>query len=573
MKCYCSRRAYHSKFIDYSIWVFHNGSDWTRRRIDKVAAATLKLNSFSQHGTASLLSQAPDDTAWHFMEMPLQNSALPSSTRAVDDTLGERGSSGNDTEVADRNTNRVLGRKSSLPFLTSGNFSTFQRDTFPGALRRCFSAVHNSIGELREENVDGNTPPGNHQVQMGSTIEDQSVNMPELVRKINCTLSSDNWEEALDQLELSTPLIAEVIRRQGSVNRALEFFEWVRDRRCFQHSARTYKVMLYKLMSSKDSKSKKLETINQLINQCLTDGFSPGVTIHTNLVDAYCRAGNLEGASEHMRLMEVHGCPPNVVTYSSMINGFIRARRVDCALKLLEEMESKNCEPNVVTYSAVIHGLVKDRRMREAWKVFDKMKDRGCVPNLITYSCIIDGLANLGQYEEISSLVDEMRQAGCTPNLFIYSILINYCVKVGTLDRAWELFSRMKEDGLTPNLFIFTPIISSLGKAGELEQAQRLLKEMVACGCYPDVVTFSALIVGLMKAGKWEEACQILADMDRYNCPPNTKTYSSLIAGLVKLGEITKAESLMQEMIARGYMPPFILRQVFEKRAVEPVEA
>ncbi|KAG6557607.1 hypothetical protein Mapa_000884 [Marchantia paleacea] len=518
--------------------------------------------------------------------------SVPSATGRVVDGTGEKcralpvDSFASCTEPARNKNHEGLGRKGSLGSLTSGGFSCLQQEQIFKAqpLRRPLSGYH-TIKNPVEANVDSTSSLGSglraeggmSQMQEGLTVADESATFGLTLKIINDMLSSPGWEEALEKMEVqfSTHTVFEIMRRQPNVNRTFEFFKWVKEKKGFQHTARTYKIMLHRLMSFRDFKRKNLGTVRNVIQQSLEDGFSPGVTIHTFLIDGYCQVGNMDDALKHLNLMEMNGCPPNVVTYSALISGFVRVGRIDDALKVLDEMEAKNCEANVVTYSALIHGLVKDtRRLSEAWTLFEKMKMKGCAPNLITYTCLTDGLAKAGHFEEVNSLLAEMLESGCTPNLFIYATLINYFVKVGKLSRAWHLFHRMKEDGLVPNLFVFTPIISSLGKAGEWESAQVLLEEMRACGCHPDMVAYSALIAGLVKAGRWEEGCKVLEEMQRYGCVPTERTYSPLIEGLVKVGEVSKAEELFEEMIAKGCQPTSVIRLALSKRPVpEPTEA
>ncbi|CAM6095673.1 unnamed protein product [Calypogeia fissa] len=397
--------------------------------------------------------------------------------------------------------------------------------------------------------VDAAVPNGTQERMAEQPFVHQIV-----VKQINELLSQEGWESALDQLNLHLcpQVVSDVIRRQPNVSTALSFFQWTKRQQGFHHTGRTYKAILQKLMSHQDFMSRNLDTFHLIMDESLQNGWSPGVTIHTYLIDGYCKRGRVDEAFAHFDEMVSHGCAPNVVTYSSLIGGLLKVGRIQGALDLLDKMEENKCYPNVVTYSVIINGLIKHHQLEEAWKIFERMKKEGCTPNLITYSTLIDGVAKERKFEEVSKLLDQMRETRCTPSLFIYGTVINYFVKAGKLEQAWALFFEMKKNGLEPNLFVYTPLVTSLGKAGNWEQAQELLKEMKLRNCAPDVITYSALIAGLVQAGKWKEGVKVLDQMEANGCYPNEVTYTILIDGLVKARQADIAQALFKRMVANG---------------------
>lgn len=56
-------------------------------------------------------------------------------------------------------------------------------------------------------------------------------------------------------------------------------------------------------------------------------GLHPNVVVYTAMMNAYGRAGDIDGAEEIWREMKMAGCVPSALSYTGLINAYARHGR------------------------------------------------------------------------------------------------------------------------------------------------------------------------------------------------------------------------------------------------------
>lgn len=65
------------------------------------------------------------------------------------------------------------------------------------------------------------------------------------------------------------------------------------------------------------------------------DGYDPDVVIYTILVNAFCKAGNVDEAFATLDVMKKQRILPNLHTYNTLICGLLSVNRLNDALGIL----------------------------------------------------------------------------------------------------------------------------------------------------------------------------------------------------------------------------------------------
>ena len=113
--------------------------------------------------------------------------------------------------------------------------------------------------------------------------------------------------------------------------------------------------------------------------QIISEGLTPSDYTHTNLINAFVRSGDIQGAMQQLVAMQDAGATPNVVTYTALIKGVCSAGDMKGAEELLARMGEQRPPllPNLRTINTLLRGCVRVgdvnlghkivRRMREDW--------------------------------------------------------------------------------------------------------------------------------------------------------------------------------------------------------------
>ncbi|KAG6527253.1 hypothetical protein ZIOFF_009348 [Zingiber officinale] len=177
-------------------------------------------------------------------------------------------------------------------------------------------------------------------------------------------------------------------------------------------------------------------------------------------------AGKLQdGLSLLDRMKSSHACDPDSVTYTSLIDAFCKAAELDKAHELLTRMEKERVTANVVMLTTFVNGICRHGMMGcalnfsrkkkvEATALLDEMIKEGVSVDSATYFTLISGLTQVGKLDDAYLNVSfiEMVDYGCKPNVVTYGTLINGYCKAGDLDQAMKFFRSMDVSVLTTEL-------------------------------------------------------------------------------------------------------------------------
>ncbi|CAN4106121.1 unnamed protein product [Withania somnifera] len=183
---------------------------------------------------------------------------------------------------------------------------------------------------------------------------DEATAMLDMMAKQGCTLSSHVCNELISGF-----------LKTSKIQDALIFFGEMSSRNC-SRTVGTYNMLIdglckaerfsdaYKLSLLMDGlcQSKKVDLALKLLNQIISKGFKPDVTMVNILIHGLCSAGNLVKVLQLFLRMCQWECLPNLISYNTFMEGFYKSR--DC----------KNVSaPDIISYNITLKGDALNRKI------------------------------------------------------------------------------------------------------------------------------------------------------------------------------------------------------------------
>ncbi|KAJ1691300.1 hypothetical protein LUZ63_015455 [Rhynchospora breviuscula] len=305
------------------------------------------------------------------------------------------------------------------------------------------------------------------------------------------------------------------------------------------------------------------------------DGFSPNLFTYTALVDALCKDGRVEEASDLISEMEEKGIVLDQVLCCSLISGYFRKGLLTAGLLKYCAMIKKGLTPGAVKKTNIIEDLCREGSVEKVSGVLNEMR-RNMSHNLVTLTSLIGGFCKQGRFKEALQVFNKIEELGFASDNFAETILIDSMCKRGHLDMAFAFIRERENKGFKPGTVTYNALINGLCIAGRTNEASKVAQGIVADNfTYTtllhgfakkrdekgiieikkrlekseigmDVELCTMLIKALFVIGKVGDACNLFAEMPERNLVANSVTYRIMIAGYCKIGEITKVLDLFK---------------------------
>ncbi|KAJ6333837.1 hypothetical protein OIU77_009677 [Salix suchowensis] len=387
-------------------------------------------------------------------------------------------------------------------------------------------------------------------------------------RAICFNLKQRRWSFLEKNLPSLTNAIASRVlcEFQNSPQLALEFYNWVGDKKSVLHSLESSCSVIHVLVNSRRyddalSLMGNLMTVNGLspleVLEALNNSYgicesSPAV--FDALVRACTQIGATVGAYEVIMKLQIEGCCVTIHAWNNFLSHLIKVNEIHRFWMVYKKMVSYGYMENVNTFNLVVHALCKDCKLQEAMSVFYRILKSGIWPNAVTFNMMVDGACKMGDMDLALMLVRKMEimSAGSIkPNSVTYNSLIDGFCKIGRIAVAEELRNEMMKIDIEPNVRTYATMIEGYSRAGFLEEALRLCDEMVERGLLPNSVVYNSIMHWLYKEGDVDGASLVFTDMSDKQIPLDKFTCSILTRGFCR----NEAKELMMMMVLWGVLP------------------
>ncbi|PIA31582.1 hypothetical protein AQUCO_04900108v1 [Aquilegia coerulea] len=319
------------------------------------------------------------------------------------------------------------------------------------------------------------------------------------------------WETTLNNKERSI-----ILKEQVNWKRALEIFNWFKEKGCYELNGIHYNIMFWIL-----GKARRWDHVENLWSEMQAKGIAPTNITYGTLIDVYAKGGLKEEALLWLERMNKQGMEPDEVTMGIVIQTYKKSGEFEKAEQFFKKWSSgtaasgggKTTDTSSVrqalssyTYNTLIDTYGKAGQLHDASDTISRMLREGIAPTTVTFNTMIHICGNNGHLEEVESLMKMMEELQCPPDTRTYNILISLHAKHDNIDVAASYFSKMKENGLKPDDVTYRTLLYAFSIRHMVSEAEALISEMDKHDFKVDEYTQSALTRMFIEAGMLQKA-------------------------------------------------------------------
>lgn len=340
--------------------------------------------------------------------------------------------------------------------------------------------------------------------------------IPAVLRALNTTHDLDNalrqWEEGT----LSDREISVILKAQVSWQRALQIFEWFKNKGRYDLNVIHYNIMLCTL-----GRARKWDLVESLWTEMNAKGVAPVNSTYGTLIDAYSKGGLKEEALAWLQRMQSQGMEPDEVTMGIVVLLYKRAGEFQKAQEFFRRwmrgapfrlgvddkvVSHTNVCLSSHTYATLIDTYGKGGQFHAACETFARIIRQGRALNTVTLNTMIHLYGNCGRLRQACLLFQKMGEFRCVPDTWTYNILISLNIKNNKVKLAAKYFARMKKAFLEPDVVSYRTLLYAYSTRKMVREAEELIREMDERDLEIDEFTQSALTRMYVESGMLEQS-------------------------------------------------------------------
>ncbi|KAL3637218.1 hypothetical protein CASFOL_019517 [Castilleja foliolosa] len=357
-------------------------------------------------------------------------------------------------------------------------------------------------------------------------------------------------DTALDQsgLRVSEDVVEKVLEKfENAGMLAHRFFDWAGKQRHYEHSVRSYHIMIGSL-----AKIRQYEIMWDLVNTMRGKGIL-NIETFCIMMRKYARAQKVDEAVYTFNVMKKYDVPPNLAAFNGLLSALCKSKNVRKAQEIFDAMKDQFF-PDSKTYSILLEGWGRAPNLPKAREIFNEMTGSGCKPDIVTYGIMVDVLCKAGRTDEAVVVIKDMEYSGCEPTSFIYSVLIHTYGIENRIEDAIDTFLQMERNGVRPDVAVYNALISAFCKVNKFENAYKVVDEMDKKGVKPNSRTCNILINGLIGREETDEAFRVFRKLSKM-CEPDADTYTMMIKMFCEKDKVELALKLWKYMKRKQFAP------------------
>ncbi|KAL2323786.1 hypothetical protein Fmac_028165 [Flemingia macrophylla] len=343
-----------------------------------------------------------------------------------------------------------------------------------------------------------------------------------VLQALNTVHDLDN---ALRQCEetLSSREISVILKAQVSWQRALQLFEWFKNKGCYDLNVIHYNIMFWTL-----GRARKWGLVESLWGEMNAKGIAPVNSTYGTLIDAYGKGGLREEALAWLQMMQSQGMEPDEVTMGIVVQLHKRAGEFRKAEEFFRRWlrvapfrlgidHSSTMDDKVLhlrttvrlcsrTYTTLIDTYGKGGQFRAACETFARMIRQGIALTTVTLNTMIHLYGICGRLRGACLLFQKMGVFRCRPDTRTYNILISLYIQNSDVNLAGKYLALMKEACLEPDIVSYRSLLYAYSMRKMIQEAEEIIWEMDKRGLEIDEFTQSALTRMYVESGMLERS-------------------------------------------------------------------
>lgn len=383
-----------------------------------------------------------------------------------------------------------------------------------------------------------------------------------------------------------------ILREQGSWERVVRVFEWMKSQKDYLPNVIHYNVVLRVL-----GMAQKWDELRLCWVEMERNGVLPTNNTYGMLVDVYGKAGLVKESMLWIKHMRSRGIFPDEVTMNTALRvlkdagEFNRAEifykhwcagRVDLdglafdsmpdsasgsssdrisfkqflstelfktggrvpPSKVVRDFKVSVQKPQrTATYNTLIDLYGKAGRLKDAAETFAEMLKNGVAMDAFTFNTMIFICGSHGNLSEAEALLNKMEERGIPPDTKTYNIFLSLYADVGNIDAALKCYRKIREAGLFPDVVTYRALLHILCKNNMVSQMEVVIEEMEKSGVHVNEHSLPVVIKMYINEGFFEKAKTFL-EKHQSNCRVSSKTYGAIIDAYAEKGFWNEAEAV-----------------------------
>ncbi|CAN6486890.1 unnamed protein product [Victoria cruziana] len=410
-----------------------------------------------------------------------------------------------------------------------------------------------------------NSRPRSEEIHDGKVIKAVS----DLLRR------GDDWDwlsANLGHIRLSDSIVEGILlqlKEPLDAKKGLSFFHWSSVRKNFEHSVRSYCLLVQILFHARiDTHAKAmLESAVRKNSYCgspfrLEESLLSTYAITCSspqlfdyLVQTYAKMRMFHEAISSCHYLKERGFLPSIVTWNLLLNVVQRSDQNILIWRIYEDMVINKTFPNAMTTRFMVDALCKQGLLQKTVVLLDRITGKRCLPGVIVNTALIIRLFEDDRVDEGILLLKRMHRKHMVTDNVAYSLIVFGLCRLGNLERALIMHDEMCKRGCPANSFTFTSLIGVHCKDGRFQEFNQLVQEMVNQGLMPYDETYSFLIEGCCRAGKLEYGLRFYQGMLQRGLLPSRQAFNELLGKICEAGDVDKANGILTVALDKGFLP------------------
>ncbi|KAL4458727.1 hypothetical protein ABPG75_013592 [Micractinium tetrahymenae] len=332
--------------------------------------------------------------------------------------------------------------------------------------------------------------------------------------------------------------------------RTLQLFDWLRGLAADSPLAHLCTPAAYAAMIELFGKWRKPKQAVRLFAE-LKERAEDGAEVHSALVEAFCRCGQAEVATDAYRNMLAGGLAPSLAAARAMLDAHMQQgawEEVDTVLAGLVE-------------AAEQYGGRAGGAAGEAGSDAGSAAAAGGEPGLDAelFNWVIEGACAAGNTSAAQSAYDHMCQAGAAPTASTFAALLGALRSGHSVAQLADLALALAQQAGGPPAgarpAALRAVLQACSSRGWWDLSLRLLQAIEESGGHPSLEEANEVLAACAAAGAVDDARQLFERLGRYGLQPNTGSYLALVKAHCSAGQWAAGAAEYEAMLAAGLWP------------------
>ena len=284
-----------------------------------------------------------------------------------------------------------------------------------------------------------------------------------------------------------------VYARRGELGKAMRLFETMSAEYAVQPDVTVWNMLLNAYGRAGD-----LDGAWASFNELLKTSARPDGYTYGTLIGMYANRGDVDQVNDLLLLAEQQGLKRTTAMHDGLVVANIKDENIEAAEDAAEEALTMQLPGSLTKmWNAILTARAFQRDLKATWRVFQRMKAAQVPLDGNSYAALLQAQAIKGQISSGEKILTHlMPRDGVKATAFHYAIVMGGYMTTGEVDRIFTVFNRMVEQGLTPSLSTNISILKAAAAADQnilqqrdgasdtaeatLERAEQLLEQVLS---------------------------------------------------------------------------------------------